>query len=135
MNAGRLRVPSPLSRVKSYTIAAFGYQGPSCLTHRYHSSENKFIQKQREPRAGEKKKKVKSDQMILKGGVTPWNAQVCESKKKKNPLFVFYSNLTWVAGAVTECRNTAINTRSTTGFPEPVFLTCERGPKTTTCIS
>lgn len=34
------------------------------------------------------KKKVKSDQMILKGRVIPWNAQICESKKKF--LFLFF---------------------------------------------
>lgn len=87
MNAGRLRVPSPLSRVKSYTIAAFGTRGHLAShtditllrTNSYRNKESQELAK---------KKKVKSDQMILKGRVIPWNAQICESKKKF--LFLFF---------------------------------------------
>lgn len=42
-NAWRLRLLCPLSRVKSYNVAALGCQWPPYPTHRDHSSENKAI--------------------------------------------------------------------------------------------
>lgn len=59
MDAGRLTLAHPLTRVTSFSVAALGCQRPSCPTLRDQSPENKATQKQTEPRAGKEGNLIK----------------------------------------------------------------------------